>query len=357
MGRTVITLNSATYSEATEQYRPRQLQFSHLSIEVGHFYMKDLLKGEDRIRFQFKRVAPWVAAATTAAAVELGDVKPRVSTCFLIDDYFCNDTNPASIIDMVNRIATECGITIDYLAREAGCCVVDNVSLAELAVAMLLPEPPVGTNGSRPPLRESGWLCNGEHFPDAESEQAMLVQPWRPPVQFGKRNHSIFVDVELWKDTTERVGNKLVSRRTWSCPLLASIWHLLRLGMLRHYGEPVAQPQQWPTGAAWPQRWGDLPAVTQLNPRAAPFAAFRSTSILPHSYLEIEHAVAIILDHFDIDEAVVNQVIERGCRESLVIPREITGRISHIFIEDSEGAKNNGMPNANLGRGPDLPAK
>lgn len=347
----MITLNSATYSETTEQYRPRQLQLSHLSIEVGHFYMEDLFSGEDQIRAQFKRVAPWVKAATAAAAAELGNVKPRVSTCFLVDDYFRNDTNPATIVKVVDRIATECGITIDYLAREAGCCTVDGVSLAELVVAMLVPEPPVGTNGSQPFLyeyKESGWLCNGER-PSVESEEAMLVESPRPPVQFGKRNHSIFLDVELWKDTRERVDNKIVSRRTWSCPLLASIWHLLRLGMLRYYGEPVAQPQQWPIDEDWPQHWDGLPTVTQLNPRAAPFSAFRSTSILPRSYLAIEHAVDVILNHFDIDEAVVNQMIERGRRESLIIPREITSRISHIFIEDSKNPQNHGMSNVDLG--------
>jgi hypothetical protein len=352
MGRGVITLNSAAYSETTEQYRPRQLDLSHLSIEVGHFYMEDLLNGEDRIRAQFKRVVPWVKTATAAAAAELGNVKPRVSTCFLVDDYFRNDTNPATIIEVVDRIATECGITIDYLAREAGCAV-DRVSLAELVVAMLVPEPPVGTNGSRPFLHEyddSGWLCNGDRSVEpVEPEEAMLVQPPRPPVQFGKRNHSIFLDVELWKDTRERVNNMMVSRRTWSCPLLASIWHLLRLGMLRYDGEPVAQPQQWPIDEDWPQHWSGLPTVTQLNPRAAPFAAFRSTSILPRSYLAIEHAVDVILNHFDADETVVNQMIERGRRESLIIPREITSRISHIFIEDSKNPRNRGMSNANLG--------
>jgi hypothetical protein len=349
MGRAVITLNVATYSEATEQYQPRQVQLSHLSIEVGHFYMEDLFKGEDRIRAQFKLVAPWVTAAKTAAAVELGNAKPRVSTCFLVDDYFCNDTNPAAVIDMVSGIATECGITIDYLAREAGCYVADGVLLAELVVAMLVPEPPVGTNGSRPPLRESGWLCNGERSLDVESDQAMLVQPWRPPVQFGKRNHSIFLDVELWKETAERIDDKLISRRVWSCPLLASIWQLLRLGMLRYYGEPVAQPQQWPIDTDWPQHWGGLPAITQLNPKAAPFAAFRSTSILPRSYLEIEHAVNVILSHCDIDETVVDQIIERGHKENLIIPRKITRRISHVFIGDSESNQFHGLSNANLG--------
>jgi hypothetical protein len=326
----VITLEPATYSEAAEQDRPRQVRLAHLSIEVGHFYMEDLLNGEDRIRAQFTRVAPWIAAATATAGADLGVVKPRVSTCFLVDDYFVGDTNPGPIIDKLIKIAAECGIAIDYLAREAGCAEAEDIRPAELTEAMLLPEPPAGSNGSRPPLHESGWLCNGERSPGEGSGQAMQVDPWRPPVQFGKRNHSIFVDVELWKDVVER-GN---GKRIWSCPFLASVWHLLRLGMLRNYGEPVGEPKPWPDGADWPERWSDLPAVIQLNPKAAPFAAFRSTSILPRSYLTIENAVDVVLSHLDLDAAVVEQVIERGRQENLTVPREVTRRISHVFLDD-----------------------
>jgi hypothetical protein len=312
-----------------------------LSIEVGHFYMEDLLNGEDRIREQFKRVAPWVATATASARAELGP-KARVSTCFLTDDYFHrntdpNVTGPAPIMKKLIRIAEEAGIQIDYMAREAGCHVADGVPLAELTAALLLAEPPMGTNGSRPPPHESGWLCNGDRSTDVEPDMAMRVQPWRPPIQFGKRNHSIFLDVELWKDiTVEEVDGEQVSRRSWSCPFLASVWHLLRLGMLRYKGDPVAQPQLWEEGDDWPEQWSDLPAVIQLNPRAAPFSAFRTMSILPRYYLAIENAVEVILGHLDLDEAVVNQVVERGRKEGITVSTEINRRVSHIFIEDVE---------------------
>lgn len=325
----------ATYSEATEQDEPRHQRLAHLSIEVGHFYMKDLLDGEDRIRAQFRRVTPWVQAAVAGVSAEVGP-RPRVSTCFLIDDYFGSHTNPAEIMKKLLRIADECGISFDYIAREAGCHVADGVPLAELTAAMLLPEPPVGTNGSRPPLHESGWLCNGERSADTDADQAMQVREWRPPVEFGRRNHSIFVDVELWnwKETVDKADGHLVSQRTWSCPFLAAVWHLLRLGMLRHYGEPVAQPQLWPDDADWPEHWSDLPAVIQLNPRAAPFAAYRTASVLPRSYLAIENAVDVILAHLDLDRAVVEQVVERGREEGLAVPEDIRRRISHVFVED-----------------------
>jgi hypothetical protein len=344
----VSTPDSVTYSEAAEQNEPRHLQLAHLSIEVGHFYMKDLLDGEDRIRAQFRRVAPWIDAAIASVAAEFGP-RPRVSTCFLIDDYFGSHTNPAEIMKKLLRIADECGIRFDYIAREAGCAVAENVPLAELTAAMLLPEPPVGTNGSRPPLHETGWLCNGERSADSDADQAMQVQEWRPPQEFGRRNHSIFVDVELWswKERVEKADGRLVSQRTWSCPFLAAVWHLLRLGMLRHYGEPVAQPQLWADDADWPEHWSDLPTVIQLNPAAAPFSAYRTASILPRSYLAIENAVDVILGHLDLDRAVIDQVVERGRTEKLAVPEDIRRRVSHIFVEDVDESL--GTPDADRG--------
>lgn len=337
------------YSEATEQDRPSNLPLSHLSIEVGHFYMEDLLNGEDRIRAQFRQVAPWVQAAMAAT----GQARPRVSTCFLVDDYFRDDTSPGKIVDKLTRIAAECGVEIDYLAREAGCAVTDRpdrdpVQLAEMVVAMLLPEPPAGTNGSRPPLHESGWLCNGERSPasDTQSGQAMQVKPWQPPMEFGGRNHSIFLDVELWKDVPEQTEGRLIRRRVWSCPLLASIWHLLRLGMLRYYADPVAVPQPPPPDGEWPDTWPQLPAVMRLNPDAAPFAAYRTLSVMPRSYLGIEHAVDVILNHIDLDQAVIDQVIERGRTENIAIPRRVTQRISHVFTDTTDPSP---VPDADRG--------
>jgi len=329
------TLEVPVYSEAGEQSSARQIKLSHLSVEVGHFYMEDLTNGEDRIRRQFGRVAPFLDAVTRMQAAETGSGKPRVSTCFLIDDYFHNETDPGEIIEKLTRLAGDCGITIDYLAREAGCADADGVPLADITAAMLLPEPPVGTTGSRPPVQESGWLCNGEGSSASESDQAMRPDVWRPPVEFGKRNHSIFLDIELWRNNQVRIDGNLVTRRQWSCPFLASVWQLVRLGALRDgKGEPVAQPQIWPEEAGWPRRWSDLPAVVQLNPQATPFSAYRSFSILPRTYLHIEHAVSVILSHLDLDKTVIDQTVKRARQENVRLPDEITDRLSHGFIDD-----------------------
>jgi hypothetical protein len=336
----VNALDVVTYSEATDHDRIRAVPLSNLSIEVGHFYMEDLLNGEDRIRTHFQRVVPWIKAATDA--VEAPGGKPRVSTCFLMDDYFHHDTNPAEVVTKLLRIADECDMRIDYLAREAGCCVADGVPVAEFTAARLLHEPAPGTNGSRPPAHESGWLCNGKRSTEPDSDQAMRTGQWQPPLEFGKRNHSIFLDVELWTETEEWVQGQKRTQRTWSCPFLASVWQLLRLGMLRNYGEPMAQPHPFPQGTEWPEHWGDLPAVMQLNARAAPFAAYRSVSILPHSYLPIEHAVRTILDHLSLDDAVTTQVVERAQQEGLAISRRATDRVSHVFIEGWPDARHAG---------------
>jgi hypothetical protein len=333
----VTGLDVPVYSESTTRNEPRHVALSHLSVEVGHLYMQDFAEGDDdHIRTQFRKVKPWLEATRTALEQDLGGKQARLSTCFLIDDYFRpNDARPADVIDRLVGIAGEFGIEIDYLAREAGCFESDGVKLAEMTAHMLLPEPPVGTTGSRPPVQDNGWLCNGERSPDTNTgNQAMMpVTEWKPAVEFGRRNHSIFLDVELWRDWTEKVDGTSRTRRLWSCPFLASVWQLLRLGALRHQGEPVAEPRRW--SGDWPARWSDLPAVVQLSERAAPFAAYRTMSVLPQAYLGIEHAVRVILRHLDIDESVIAKTVERGANEGVSVPREVSSRVSHIFIEAS----------------------
>jgi hypothetical protein len=328
----VNPLDITTYNEASDEERVRGIPLSHLSIEVSHFSMEALLNGEECIRSTFQRAVPWIAAATASVATRRG-VEPRLSTCLLIDDYSRSATNPAETLEKLITIATECGVRIDYLAREAGCCVADGVPLAELTAARLLPEPTPGTNGARPPTRESGWLCNGVRSPESDAGQAMRMRKWQPPQEFGKRNHSVFLDVELWKEADEPANGDGVTPRTWSCSFLATVWQLLRLGMLRHYGEAVAQPHTWPPGAKWPEHWVDLPAVIQLNPRAAPFAAYRTVSIVPHSYLSVEHAVRVILGHLRLDDVVISQVVEREAREGLRVLSSVIDRISYVFLE------------------------
>jgi hypothetical protein len=332
VGKIVKPLDATTYSEETYQDHTREVPLSHLSIEVGHASMEALLNGEEHIRSQFKRVVPWVAAAT-ASAITGRASKPRLSTCFLIDDYFRRKTNPQEILGKLIPIATECGVSIDYLARESSCWFADGVPLAELTAARLLPEPAPGNNGFRPPTHESGWLSNGARSPESDPGQAMQTQKWQPPQEFSKRNHSIFLDVELWKEADERIKDEGEATRTWSTAFLASVWQLLRLGLLRNYGEAVAEPYAWPPEAPWPEYWDELPAVIRLNPRAAPFAAYRTVSILPHSYLPIEHAVRVILGHLSLDSVVTGQIAKREAKEGLPASPSVIDRTAYIFIE------------------------
>jgi hypothetical protein len=331
-------LDAPVYTESATRREPRQIPLSHVSVEVGHLYMQDFVQGDDRIRAQFRKVKPWLDATRKALEEDVVGVPPRLSTCFLIDDYFRpNDTKPAEVIDRLERIAEESGFVIDYLAREAGCFEADGIPLAAMTAARLLPEPPVGTTGSRPPVQDTGWLCNGERSPDnSGGVQAMMPAiAWKPAVEFGRRNHSIFLDVELWRDWVERIDGVDHPRRLWSCPFLASVWQLLRLGVLRYEGEPVAEPSQLfgKQPRELPEQWSDLPAVVQLSERAAPFSAYRTMSVLPQAYLGIEHAVRVILRHLDIDEPVIKKTIERGAKDGITVPRELSTRVSHIFIE------------------------
>ncbi|MGN2636263.1 SCO2522 family protein [Nocardia takedensis] len=336
--------NAPGYSEATEHVRTSAVPLSHVSIEVGHFYMHDLTNGVDRIKAQFRRIVPLVAAFTESAKAEYGP-NPRVSTCFLIDDYFRTDTKPAEILGRLLDAAAETGLRIDYLAREAGCWEVPavvqagvlkspEIKLAELVRGRIVAEPEEGTNGRRPPTAESGWLCNGKRANDSRPGQAMHPdEPYEPPEEFGRREHSIFLDVEMWatvlKNRRTEVGTK------WSCPYLASIWQLLRLGMLRYEGRPIAEPQPWVLGSRWPDNWWEMPTVLQLEPRAKPFAAYQSLSILPQRYVGIEHAVRVILDHVQLDDEVVDQIVGRGRDEGLTVPRKVTERLGHMLLAGS----------------------
>ncbi|WP_327147210.1 SCO2522 family protein [Nocardia sp. NBC_01329] len=327
------------YTEATEQPWVAPVPLSHLSIEVGHFYLNDLLGDLERVKEEFRRIVPLVTAFTESARVRFGP-QVRVSTCYLIDDYFQPGTDPAEVLGKLLTAATESGLTIDYLARESGCWqtsqFMDGVPLgepipvAEVVAARIVAEPAPPDTGRRPPTAQSGWLCNGRRSSEHEPAQAMRGRTFEPPEEFGRREHSIFLDVQLW--STQVADGIAVTR--WSCPFLAAVWHLLRLGMLRYHGAAVVDPQQW-DGQPWPRRWHEVPPVVQLNPEAAPFAAYQTLSMLPKRYLGIEHAVRLVLDHLDLDEDVLAQTIAAGAAEGVVVSRKISERLSHLLLDGS----------------------
>ncbi|MCP2274751.1 SCO2522 family protein [Nocardia amikacinitolerans] len=335
---------AARYSEATASARIAAVPMSHVSIEVGHFYMNDLTNGEDRIRAQFREVKEYLDFIEAKVRRRYGR-NTKVSTCFLVDDYFGPDTDPARIIGKLLAAAAECDMRIDYLAREEGCfeapVYTDGVAtgiripLAEMVSARVVPEPVQNTTGRRPPTDVSGWLCNGRRSSDDEPQQAMRLEKYRPAEEYGRREHSIFLDAQLWAPPTKKTRARPGQQRVWSCPFLASIWQLLRLGMLRYEGAAVAEPQEWDPAAGWPESWRDLPTVVRLNPEADPFSAFESMSILPHRYVEIEHAVRVILAHVKVDDAVIDEAIWSGVAEGVTVPRKVTERLGHVLLPGS----------------------
>jgi hypothetical protein len=216
---------------------------------------------------------------------------------------------------------------VDYLARESACAQTPDSRPADLVLARLVTEPGPGTTGGRPPLTETGWLTNGQRSPTTSRGEAMAKRdPWLPPVENARRRHSIFVDVELWDEQN--------GQRTWSCPMLAAVWQLIRLGLLRDRGRPVMTPQDW-TGP-WPDSWDEMPPITRLNPGAAAFAAYTTLSVLSPRFLAVELAVRTILSQFAADSSVLAEAGTRAARDGLRLPIELVDRIKYVFATPGE---------------------
>jgi hypothetical protein len=319
---------STEFLETSAEFKVSAVPLSHVSVEVGHLYMEDLAEGEGAVQRTFAAVAPWVRAARVPQAVGCEKKAVRLSTCFLIDDYFSRFSTPAEVIPMVLAAAKKEDLEIDYLARESACAGAGGVSPASLTLGSLVTEPAPGTTGGRPPLTETGWLTNGERSPSTSRDEAMARRaPWRPPRENARRRHSIFVDVELW--------DELDGQRTWSCPMLAAVWQLMRLGLLRDQGRAVVTPQDW-TEPLFPDSWDELPPVVRLNPRASAFAAYTTLSVLSPRFLPVELAVRTILSQFAGDATVFAEAANRAARDRMPLPAELVDRIRYVFAAPGE---------------------
>lgn len=317
---------SAVFQEAAAGPGVAAIPLSHLSLELGHLYLDDFAGGLPAVTRLLRDVAPW-ARTVSDSLMSASPATPRISTCFLVDDYFSPLSPPSEVVPMLLQAAETAGLTIDYLVRESACAQANDVALAELVAGRLVPDPPPGTNGSRPPTMDTGWLCNGVRSPrPTEVGQAMTAPTqWQPPSENGANRHSVFVDVELWSVDAERPGGRL-----WSCSFLAAVWQLLRLGLLRTQGQPVVSPRTW--SGALPANWSDLDPVVQLNPQARPFAAYRTYSVLAPRFLQIEHAVRTILSQVQVEHEVMAQIHKRAAGEEVPLPREIVDRIGYVFV-------------------------
>ena len=318
-----MTVEQAAFHEAAADFRVGSVSYAHLSVELGHLYMEDYAGGGESFRRLFRQVAPWVAAAREACADAVPGRRARVSTCFLVDDYTSRFSSPDVVLPALLEAAQDSGLDIDYLGRESGCAEADDIPIARLVLDRLVAEPAAGTNGSRPPTVQTGWLANGQPSSTSGTTEAMgaVEKVWTPPVQNAAIRHSIYVDVQLWDDEG--------GERTWSCPFLAAVWQLLRLGMLRYEGAPVAVPQVW-TGD-FPDDWDRLPAIMQLNPEAEAFSAYRTVSVLSSRFLPVEHAVRTVLGQMSIDGEVAGQALARSGAEGMAVPAELVDRVDYVF--------------------------
>ncbi|OIJ90933.1 SCO2522 family protein [Streptomyces colonosanans] len=321
-------MTDSVFRETTAEPRTQSVPLAHLSLELGHLYMEDFEAGPERLREHFAEVRIWVDAARASAARRIGGKRPRISTCFLIDDYFRRFSTPAELVPMVLEEAERAGLVIDYLARESGCAVADKTELAEAVMHRLVESPPPGSYGSRPPVSQTGWLANGQRTPATRTAMAETTG-WQPPQETAARNHSVFMDVELWSEKDKQ--------RLWSCPFLAAVWQLARLGLLRHLGEPVLIPRLW-NGGDFPYDWDQLPPLLQLNASAAPFSAYRTCTLMANRFLPVEDAVRLILDQIDVDSGALRQVAERSAREGAAVPAAVAQRATYVFYEESAGA-------------------
>ncbi|MGW6541462.1 SCO2522 family protein [Streptomyces massasporeus] len=317
-------MTDSVFHEPTAGPRTQSVPLAHLSLELGHLYMEDFAAGPGRLRDHFTEVRFWADAACAAAARRTKGRRPRVSTCFLVDDYFTRFSTPAELIPLVLAEAEKAGLVIDYLARESGCAADGGIDPAESVLRRIVESPPLGSDGARPPVSWTGWLANGHRHPATRS--ALSEAPtWQPPEETGALNHSVFMDVELWSQAK--------GRRLWSCPFLAAVWQLARLGLLRHLGEPVLTPHPW-TGDDFPRDWDHLPPLLRLSDSAAPFSAYRTCTLLPSRFLPVESAVRLVLDQTHVDAEALRQIAERSTREGAEVPTAIAQRTTYVFYEE-----------------------
>jgi len=151
---------------------------------------------------------------------------------------------------------------------------------------------------------------------------------WQPPRESARRRHSIFVDIELWD---ERDGERI-----WSCSMLATVWQLIRLGLLRENGRPVLVPQD--REQPWPDSWAEMPPITRLNGDAAAFAAYTTLSVLSPRFLPVELAVRTILSQFAGEVSVLAETRARAARDGMQLPADLADRIRYVFAAPGETA-------------------
>ncbi|MFG1921095.1 SCO2525 family SAM-dependent methyltransferase [Cryptosporangium sp. NPDC048952] len=227
-----------------------------LSVELAHFSEIDFRGGVAAMAIKLRHSPARIKMSSESLSLQdCSTGAPVISTCLLIDDYFLNVGSPSTVIPMLLRAADESGVEIDYIARESGCARSGSVPIARLLEELLA----------------------------ASAAEAEKLR-----------------DPKARRSSTKRHGRTRTRRRTdwtfsWSCPFLAAIWQLLRLGALGDLGAGVGQPIDW-CGRPLPRYWWELPPVVRLRTDAAPFIADRTLSLLSTAYAGVEEEAQVLLE-------------------------------------------------------------
>jgi hypothetical protein len=303
-----------------------ELPLSHLSVELGQLYQPYIDSGLPALRKRLAAIAPWVDAPRLASIARVPEKDLRCSTILLIDDYFEQMPPPSELLPVIIGAAADAGIRIDYVGRESAIAWAGSTGLAAFVEGMVLSDPPFGENGTRPALSETGWLCNGGRSPSNSTVQAMGIPPrWHAPSENGARQHSIFLDVQLWSQRAKY--------RIWSISFLAAIWQLLRLGLLCVPGVAPINPVPCNLDGL-PDRWSELPTVAAFGKDIGSFSAYRSFTVIPADLLSVEHAVRVILGQVAVSPTLLEQMTELAVKDGVVLPRDPVNRISYLMLSE-----------------------
>jgi hypothetical protein len=280
--------------------------FADLSVEVAHTYLGGATPE------QLRRTA-FVAATYVKPVVASYQERGRtVSTCVLIDDYFgsSDEMSSTEAAEVTVSACAKAGLTVHHIVREAACA-----ETVEQLIERIRPEPEPDVGTQFEPLEKVGWLANGARSLRQRPSIRVAGEPPDPnervalaPSSFGRRQHTIFLDVELWSQRPD-------TTRLYSCPLLAAWWQMVRLGMLRNSGgRPIA------------------PTDTTSLSDAPPLAARRTLTVLDPAFLEVEHAVRSILSQVDLP-ADWKRSLQTS--RTPATPTTHLERIAYMFIADS----------------------
>jgi len=130
-----------SFHEVSAEHKTQEVPYCHLSVELDHLYMEDFVENRGQLPRRFAQLLPWYTATVAAFSTRHTISQPRVSTCFLIDDYFSELIPPEELIGPLREAAQQAGLPIDYLAREAACAQSDGISLADQVAARLVAVP------------------------------------------------------------------------------------------------------------------------------------------------------------------------------------------------------------------------